>query len=226
MRSMAQGAACALDFESGREGDRIVTRRKGVASITADARGVAAHAGNEHEKGRNAIWSVSRFVDRVQALTDYARGVTVNVGFISGGTTKNTVPAEATCELDLRFLDPNAGDQLLEQVWQAAATAAVQGTRIDLKRGSWRPPLDRTERSAALAREYGECQEQSGLGSGEAPLAGGGSDAATCSAAGVPAIDGLGPRGHGYHTPEERIDLRSLVPKAEALVRFLARRVV
>jgi glutamate carboxypeptidase len=41
---------------------------------------------------------------------------------------------------------------------------------------------------------------------------------------GIPSIDGLGPRGSGYHTREERVDLSSLVPKATALARFLGRR--
>ena len=79
----------------------------------------------------------------------------------------------------------------------------------------------RTEASAALAAEYGERQREAGLGSGEAPLSGGGSDASVTGAAGVPSIDGLGPRGAGFHTHDEYIELPSMVPKAEALVRFL-----
>jgi glutamate carboxypeptidase len=43
---------------------------------------------------------------------------------------------------------------------------------------------------------------------------------------GIPTIDGLGPRGAGFHTPEERVELSSLVPKATALARFLGRRAV
>ena len=57
--------AAALGLESGRSRDLIVTRRKGIASLDARAHGVAAHAGGDHEKGRNAIWSLARFVDRV-----------------------------------------------------------------------------------------------------------------------------------------------------------------
>jgi glutamate carboxypeptidase len=65
---------------------------------------------------------------------------------------------------------------------------------------------------------------ESGLGAGEATLSGGGSDACTTSAMGIPSIDGLGPRGAGFHTTDERVDLTSLVPKALALARFLGRR--
>ncbi|ACG71422.1 peptidase dimerisation domain protein [Anaeromyxobacter sp. K] len=224
IRAHAAGAACALGFESGRPGDLVVTRRKGVASVRVEARGVAAHSGNEHEKGRSAIWSLARFVDRAQSLTDYARGLTVNVGTIAGGTTKNTVPASASCEVDLRFETVADGQALREAVEAAAREAAIPGTELEVTAGAWRDPLERTPASSALAKEYGDCQRECGLGQGEAPLAGGGSDACTTGALGIPTIDALGPRGKAFHTPGEEVDLGSLVPKASALARFLARR--
>jgi glutamate carboxypeptidase len=219
-----RGASAALGLESGRSRDLIVTRRKGIASLDVRASGVAAHAGGDHEKGRNAIWALARFVDRVQSLTDYGRGVTVSVGRVEGGTTRNTVPAEARCEVDVRFLSPADGDEVLSRIDLAAREATVPGTRIEVARHGTRPALVRTEASAALAAAYGECQREAGLGDGEAPLSGGGSDASVTGAAGVPSIDGLGPRGAGFHTHDEFIELGSLVPKAEALARFLARR--
>jgi glutamate carboxypeptidase len=41
---------------------------------------------------------------------------------------------------------------------------------------------------------------------------------------GIPSIDGLGPRGKGFHTVEEYIEVETLIPKAQALARFLASR--
>ena len=223
-REHALGSSAALCFESGRPGDLVITRRKGVGSALVQARGVAAHAGNEPEKGRSAIWSLARFVDRAQGLTAPGGGVSVNVGVISGGTTKNTVPEAARCEVDLRFERRDDGPRLLEALRALAGEAALPGTSLAVERASWRDPLEETPASAALARTYGECQRESGLGAGEAPLAGGGSDACTLGAMGIPTIDGLGPRGKAFHTPEEEVDLASLVPKATALFRFLARR--
>ncbi len=222
LRRLAAGARAALVFESGRAGDLLVTRRKGTAAVRVTATGVAAHAGNEHEKGKNAIWALARFVDLAQRLTDYPRGVTVSVGTIRGGSSKNTVPEQAECGVDLRFLSEADGERLVEALRAACREAAVEGTRLELAPTSWRAPLQRTAASAALAEVYGECQRQSGLSSGEAPLAGGGSDACTTGAIGVPSIDGLGPRGAGFHTRDERLELDSLVPKAQALLRYLA----
>lgn len=218
------GSRACLVFEAGRARDAIITRRKGTGAVTATAHGVAAHAGNQHAEGKNAIWALSRFVDRAQALTDYARGITVNVGKVLGGQGKNTVPDRADAWLDLRFCSREDGDSVIAALGEAAraAAASVEGTRIELEGGIARLPLERTPASEALCKAYGEHAMASGLGSEEAPLIGGGSDASTSSAMGIPSIDGLGPRGNGFHTKDEQIEVRSLVPKAQALARFLA----
>jgi glutamate carboxypeptidase len=99
---------------------------------------------------------------------------------------------------------------------------APPGTSLALAGGVSRRPLVRTEASAALCARYAACQRAAGLGGAEAGLVGGGSDASTTADAGVASIDGLGPRGDGFHTTGEHVELATLAPKAEALVRFLA----
>jgi glutamate carboxypeptidase len=228
IREGIAGADAALVFEAGRTNppDAIITRRKGTGAITARAFGKAAHAGNNHKDGVNALWAIARFTDRVQALTDYDRGVTVNVGKIVGGQGKNTVPDEAEAALDIRFCTRADADDVVAAIHRAAeeAAASVPGARIAIEGGIARLPLERTEASAALMRAYALCARASGLGGDEAPLIGGGSDASTSAAMGIASIDGLGPRGVGFHTKDERIEVATLVPKAQALARFLASR--
>lgn len=221
LREEARGAECALVFESGRAHDAIITQRKGTGSITVRARGVAAHAGNAHDKGRNALWALARWVDAAQGLTDYARGVTVNVGTLHGGTSKNTVPAHAVAEVDIRFVALEDRVFLHAELSRLAQSTALDGTRIELEWGPGRAPLVRSEASAALRARYAACQRDAGLGDGESPLVGGGSDASTTSDAGVASIDALGVRGEGFHTLSEFAELRTLAPKADALARFL-----
>jgi glutamate carboxypeptidase len=220
------GSSACLVFEAGREGDAIISRRKGTGAMTAVAHGRAAHAGNAHEQGANAVWAIALLVDAAQRLTDYARGVTLNVGRLTGGQSKNTVPDWAEAQIDMRFCTRADGERLAIALGRAAenAAAAVPGTRIELHGGVARMPLERSEASARLLAEYATCARRHGLGGDEAPLIGGGSDASTAAALGVPAIDGLGPRGSGFHTKEEQIELASLVPKTQALARFLAQR--
>jgi glutamate carboxypeptidase len=221
LEALARGAACALVFESGRAGDRIVTRRRGTGGARVRAQGKAAHAGNAHREGANAIWSLARFVDAVQALTDYERGLTVNVGTIGGGTAANTVPDAAEAWLDLRYESIDDAHTLVAALKDAAQRVAVPGTQLTLDISLNRLPMEATPASLELYREYAACQRAAGLGDAEQPLVGGGSDANTVSAVGLPAIDALGPRGAHFHTTDEYIELDSFAPKAEALLRFL-----
>src|SRR5439155_9117610 len=193
--------------------------RKGVGAMTVVAHGKAAHAGNNHKDGANALWALARFIAAAQQLTDYARGVTVNVGQASGGTSKNTVPERAECTLDLRYETVADADALVARL--RAIAADVPGVTFEVTGGANRLPLERTPASAALRDEYAACARAAGLGDGEAALLGGGSDANTVAPLGVPAIDGLGPRGAGFHTTSEYVELQTFAPKAEALLRFL-----
>lgn len=220
----AKGARAALVFESGRPNDAIITCRKGTGAFTGVAHGRAAHAGNAHHEGANAIWAISRFVDRVQGLTDYAKGNTVNIGLVKGGMGKNTVPDSAEATADMRFVTVTDAAELRKQVLAAAQNLGIPGgATVEVQWGGGRGPMERTPASAALCAMYAECQRESGLGFGEMPMVGGGSDGATTHEAGVPSIDGLGPRGQHFHTVEEYMELDTLVLKAQALVRYLIR---
>lgn len=222
LRELARGARAALVFEAGRANDSIVTQRKGTGRITATAIGKAAHAGNNHADGINAIWALAQFVDRAQAVTDYEAGVTINIGLIRGGTSVNTVPAEASCSADMRFVRAVDGQAAIERMQRAAdEIAAATGARLEVTGTIGRQPLERSDASVALYRAYAACAAAAGLGDGECPLMGGGSDANTVSAVGVPAIDGLGPRGRGFHTHDEYIEVPTLTMRVEALIRYL-----
>ena len=227
IEAAVKGAGSCLVFESGRKEDMIITRRKGTGAMTVIARGKAAHSGNNHKDGVNAILALSRFIVRAEALTDYDRGVTINGGKVTGGQGKNTVPDYAEAQLDLRFCTKVDADALAAAVREVAADAAktMPGATIEVTGGPARQPLEKTEASERLMAEYAACARASGLGDKEAPLIGGGSDASTTSAIGIASIDGLGPRGLGFHTKDEFIEMASLVPKAQALARFLVGRV-
>jgi glutamate carboxypeptidase len=223
LEDLARGARAALVFESGRTTDALVTRRKGTGKVSVTVHGKAAHAGNALADGINAVWALARFVDAAQRATDWDRGVTVNVGLFHGGTSANTVPERASCQLDFRYLHAVDGHALMATLDRAAQELAGEsGARFVIEGGIRRAPLERSEASLALLRRYEACALAEGLRGGEAPLQGGGSDANTVSAVGVPAIDALGPRGKGFHTHDEHIELHTLAQRTRALVRFLA----
>jgi glutamate carboxypeptidase len=222
---LAPLTSAALVFEAGRVDDEIVTCRKGSAVFTVTTRGVAAHAGNKHREGTNAVHALALLVPRIEALTDYDAGLTANVGLFDGGTARNTVPEEAKCVVDVRFThladvervqrffaelekDPQLPQRL------TAATVSVDG-RVA------RPPMEATDETQALRLRYERHAADVGLKVGEAPLQGGGSDANLLAARGVPCIDGLGPWGQHFHKVQEHSSLDSLKRRTKALARFL-----
>jgi glutamate carboxypeptidase len=170
---------------------------------------------------------MARFIDRIHSLTDYAREITTNVGTVSGGRMTNVVPDQTEAKFELRYVDPRDLAPIGRAIEEAAAQAcaAVPGTSLELTMFGETGPLVRTAASAALAAEYSAFSAAAGLGGGEAPLVGGGSDASVPSALGIPTIDGLGPRGSGFHTLDECVERATLVPKAIAMAQLLASRV-
>lgn len=221
LEEFARGARQALVFEAGRTRDQIITQRKGTGKLRVTVHGTTAHAGNNHAEGKNAIWALAQFIDRAQRETDYERGVTVNVGLVSGGTSANTVPGRAECSIDFRFVRSVDGHALVSRLDAVAQElAAAGGVRFVLDGGVRRDPLERSAASVDLMERYARCAELAGLAHDECVLIGGGSDANTVSAIGVPAIDGLGPRGRGFHTNDEQIEIATLAQRVEALVRF------
>ena len=217
MHHVLPGCQAALVFESGRANDALVTQRKGTGGATARAEGKPAHAGNAYWEGANAIWALARFVDRAQALSSQERGVTVNVGLISGGTSKNTVAAAAEAQLDLRFPTRQRSDELWAGLKKAADSVGVEGTVVRLERGAGRLPMERLPGTDGLLARYARCAKAHGLGADEAPVQGGGSDGNTAAALGIPTLDALGPRGRFFHTPGEYIEVNTLISRARAL---------
>jgi glutamate carboxypeptidase len=102
------------------------------------------------------------------------------------------------------------------------AAAMVPGSTLEVSGGPARMPLERTDANVAIFEAYAAHAKAVGLGGAEAALISGGSDASTTAAIGIPSIDGLGPRGAGFHTKDERIEIASLEPKVLALARYLS----
>ncbi len=222
IREVIAGCQAALVFESGRANDAIVTERSGTGSALARATGIPAHAGNAYWDGANAIWALSRFVDRAQQYSSREGGVSVNVGLIEGGTSKNTVPAAARAELDLRYPTQAVGDALWRGLEGAAESLGVPGAGVQLERGPGRIPMEKQPGTEVVLERYRRCAHAHGLGTDEAPRQGGGSDGNTAAALGIPTLDALGPRGRFFHTPDEYLEVDTLVPRARALADFLA----
>lgn len=212
-------SAFALVTEPARDGGKIVTSRKGVGRFDVHVEGRPAHAGSRHQDGRNAIYEAARQILAIEAMTDYARGVTTTVGMVSGGTAVNTIPQHCHFPVDLRVETVADGEAL---------TAAIIGLkphnpdmRVTVTGDMNRPPYERSEGTSKLFDHARTLAADIGFDLVSSPRAGGGSDGNFTAAIGIPTLDGLGIDGDGAHTLQEYGLISSIAPRQALMKRLL-----
>ncbi|MBI2333589.1 MAG: M20/M25/M40 family metallo-hydrolase, partial [Chloroflexi bacterium] len=99
IQTLAKESELVLVMEPALLDGSLKTWRKGGGGFHVKTRGIAAHAGGDHEKGRNAIEEMAHQVIAIQKMTDYSKKTTLNVGVIHGGTVSNVVPDFAEVEV-------------------------------------------------------------------------------------------------------------------------------
>ncbi len=195
----------------------LKTVRKGVSRFSVRVKGKAAHAGLDPTGGASAILELAHLVLAMHALMDLERGITVNVGVVSGGTRPNVIAAEAVGEVDVRVLASADAREVEARV--RALTPAVPGTSVEITIGDVTPPLERTPRNLTLWESARLAAQDLGLELQEG-TAGGGSDGNLTSQL-VATLDGLGAVGDGAHAAHEFVDLHRQVERTALLARLL-----
>lgn len=211
----AKGAKAAFDFETGYTDNGIVVGRKGQVRIYIAVHGLAAHAGNEPEKGRNAILEMSHKVIGIQALTDWEKGITYNVGIIKGGTVMNAVPDYAYAEVDVRYIDPAHIEVIKENVNKVVGETHVEGTTTEVSFEVGFQPMQTTEGVKGLFKIMKEVAAREGFGELQEKFVGGGADSAYAVIAGVPTLCAVGVMGGRNHSPEEFAVVETLFTRAK-----------
>ncbi len=227
--------AC-LVFEADNEPERgfgILSSRKGRGMFRIRVAGRGSHAGSQYQTGANAIHQLSRVIDRVMALTDFSKEVTVNVGVVSGGVAVNRVPHEAEASLEVRAYSPEVyrlvRDAILGMTGDGEIRALDDGypCRIEVELVAETPPWPENPGTEKLIAVWQKAAAQCNL-----PLSvgrrGGLSDGNRLWPH-FPTLDALGPRGANDHSSErspdgsklpEYVDATSFVPKT--LLNFFA----
>jgi glutamate carboxypeptidase len=218
LRDVVDGVAAAFVVEPPSASGNLKTSRKGLGRFRVTVDGRPAHAGTNLADGASAVEELAHQIIRLHALTDHKRGISVNVGTITGGTAENVVAAHAEAKLDVRVArvpDVRAVEAVLHGLEPVLA-----GTTITVS-GDWtRPPLEPTPASRKLFAKAQEHAAALGFELGEEST-GGGSDANLIAAHGVPVLDGLGAQGGGAHGYDEHVRLDTLPLRARVLARLL-----
>ena len=195
----------------------LKTARKGVGRFVVRVHGKAAHSGLDPTGGASAIHELMHVVQRLHAITDLERGVTVNVGVVRGGSRVNVIAAEAEAEVDVRILSASDGEAIAETIH--AMRALTPGTSLEIEGGIQIPPLERTARNRLLWQAAAEAGRRLGMDLTE-DISGGGSDGNTTSLY-TATLDGLGSRGDGAHANHEHVEIESLVDRAALVAELL-----
>ena len=214
VEAAARDARAVLVLEPPAIGGRVKTGRKGTGIFTIRARGRAAHAGLEPEKGASAILELSRQTVRLHELNGTGGGITVNVGVIQGGTLSNVVAAEARAEVDVRFSNHEEATKIAETL--RALQPFDARVQLTITGGINRPPLERTPQVVELFQRARSIASSLGFKLSETQV-GGASDGNFAAAVGATVLDGLGIDGDGAHATHEHIILED-IPRRGALI--------
>jgi glutamate carboxypeptidase len=200
----------------------LVSKRKGGGKYFLKVHGKSAHAGIEPENGISAVEELARKILKLHALTDWDKGINVNVGLIKGGTSVNTIAPFAEAGIDVRIETREDGDAVDLAIKEICSYSEIPGTRLELAGNITRPAWNLTKEAEELIGVITEEGKKIGLELSH-EKSGGGSDANLTSFVGIPSIDGLGPVGANAHQESEYLYVPSLAERTLLLANVIER---
>lgn len=225
IREEACFARAVFNAEPARPTGNFVSGRKGGFTYRFDINGKAAHAGVNFTDGVSAIGELAHKITGLHALTDVDSGITLNVGLVSGGSSTNTVAAQAIGEVDVRFVDNFQRDRLIAEIEAILVLPTIPRSTTTFVRQSESLPLTPTPENVRLSDLYRQAATSLGFDVyGE--YTGGCADSGITDSTGAPTVCGTGPVGGKAHTEDEYILVGTLSERASivaaSIVKLLA----
>ena len=217
----AREARAVFNSEPGRPSGNVVTGRKGGVFMQMNVHGKAAHSGGNFAQGASAIGALAHKIVALHAITDIDAGVTVNVGLIRGGQSVNTVAPLAECEIDLRYITPDQREAAMARIAEIVAADDVPGTSAELMIKGEFHPLVQDEGSKELFGIYQKAMAENGVAI-DGEFTGGCADSGFTASVGCPTLCATGPVGGKAHSPEEYMEVETMVPRAQGIARAIA----
>ncbi|MDB5476455.1 MAG: glutamate carboxypeptidase [Phenylobacterium sp.] len=217
---LLEDADVELNLEPGDPPDALTVWRKGSTTFHIDVKGRAAHAGIAPQEGRNAALELIHQLGADDVFPKSGDGITANLTVMSAGTRNNIIPEDAQALINVRVRERGQVAQVQAVLEKNALTTAIPDTKVTISREPAYPPLASNPATDALATRAQAIY--AGLGM---PLTtagnGGASESAMAADAGVPALDGLGPVGGGFHSDAEYLVLSTVTPRLYMLTKLI-----
>jgi len=221
LRDACDGHAFGLALEPALAGGELAIERVGSGQFLVEIEGKAAHVGRAFTEGISAVTKLGEVLVDIGKMPRPERGMVANVGPLVGGQAANAVPDFASGFGNVRFPDLAAADELAGLL-EALETEGDALPRVRIHKSFNRPAKPEIPATRALAERARDAAEALGQ---KLPFAktGGVCDGNIMQDAGLPTIDTLGVRGGGLHTPDEWIELASLVERSQLLAVLVMR---
>ena len=209
-----------LNLEPGDPPDALTVWRKGSTTFRIDVQGRAAHAGVAPQEGRNAAVELIHQLQADDVFPKSGDGLTANLTVMNAGTRDNIIPDHAEAQINVRVRQAAQVAEVEAVLDKNAQTTAIPDTKVAVSHNEAFPPLPSNPATEALAARAQAIYAGLGLTLGTTGN-GGASESALAADAGVPALDGLGPVGGGFHSEAEYLDLKSVTPRLYLLTKLI-----
>jgi len=217
---LVRQADVELNLEPGDAPDVMTVWRKGSTAFKIDVKGRPAHAGVAPQEGRNAALELIHQIQLADSLPKTGDGLTANVTLMSAGARYNIIPEDASATINVRLREKQQGDVVDAFLQKNASKTLIPDTKVTVSHEASFPPLPNnsgTDSLAAMAERI-----YAGIGMTITRGGNGGaSESALAFEAGIPALDGLGPVGGGFHSEREFLELSSITPRLYLLASLM-----
>jgi glutamate carboxypeptidase len=201
----------------------LVVERAGSGQFMVECRGRSAHVGRDFASGVSAVGALARVIVAAESIGDPGAGVIVNIGPLAGNSATNVVPDRARAWGNVRFASPGDASLVEQQLHALAKTPGLPaGATVHVHTSFGRPAKPLTP---AVQRFAGLCTTAAAdLGQSlPTTTTAGVCDGNIMQHAGLTTLDTLGVRGGGLHTPDEWIEIPSLVERCQLLALVMMR---
>lgn len=209
-----------LNLEPGDTPDKLTVWRKGSATYHIEVKGRAAHAGVAPQEGRNAAVELIDQIRKADVFPKSGDGLTANLTLLQAGARNNIIPEDASAAINVRARVKSDFAKVEQTLRKNAQTTKVPDTKVSIRLEPSFPPLSRNPATDALADRAEAIYAGLGMPIGRGGN-GGASESALAADAGVPALDGLGPAGGGFHSEKEYIELKTVTPRLYLLAKLI-----
>lgn len=206
-----------FNAEPGRPNGNVVIGRKGGVFMEMEIEGKAAHSGANFADGISAISELAHKVIALDELTDIDKGVTVNVGLVSGGMSVNTSAPSSKASIDLRIFDLEQRESMVHKIRCICNKSFISGTLAKMDVIGEFQPFVQTPQSKKLFELYqSELARIGHQTHGE--FSGGCADSGVTSSLGAITLCATGPLGGKFHTQDEYCEIETIVPRRQAVI--------